>query len=202
MHKSPGRIDPAATIRRAGVYSIVTPNLAANAPRLQELASMPEQPAVGSPAPDFTLPSSKGGDVSLRDLRGRWVVLYFYPKDDTPGCTVEACQFRDESSVLEQAGAVVLGVSKDTLKSHGAFAEKYSLPFDLLSDTQHEVADRYGSWGPKVVRGRNTIGMIRTTTLIDPDGRVARTWPKVTADGHAKEVLSVIEELKGAGASR
>ncbi len=160
------------------------------------MATEPTPPAVGTEAPDFTLPTSKGGDVSLGDLRGKWVVLYFYPKDDTPGCTIEACQFRDEIGAVQAAGAVVLGVSKDPIKSHLKFAEKYSLPFDLLSDVDHGVADAYGSWGPKTFMGKESIGMLRTTVLIDPEGRVARTWPKVKADGHAKEVLAALEELR------
>ena len=162
---------------------------------MPEETAPPVAPAVGAPAPAFTLPTSKGGDVNLEDLRGKWVVLYFYPKDDTPGCTIEACQFRDQSSVLEAAGTVILGVSRDPIKSHLKFAGKFNLPFDLLADTEHTVADAYGSWGPKVVMGNHVIGMIRTTTLIDPEGRIARHWAKVTPDGHAREVLEAITEI-------
>jgi peroxiredoxin Q/BCP len=130
--------------------------------------------------------------VSLSQLAGKNVVLYFYPKDDTPGCTVEACNFRDEHSALEKAGAVVLGVSPDTTKSHQKFATKFSLPFPLLADTEHKVADAYGVWGEKSLYGRKFLGITRATFLIDPQGKVKHVWPKVKVTGHVSEVLSVL----------
>ncbi|MBN1204947.1 MAG: thioredoxin-dependent thiol peroxidase [Myxococcaceae bacterium] len=149
-------------------------------------------PQVGAQAPDFQLPDHSGNTVSLSQLAGKNVVLYFYPKDDTPGCTVEACNFRDEHSALEKAGAVVLGVSPDNTKSHQKFATKFSLPFPLLADTEHKVADAYGVWGEKSLYGRKFLGITRATFLIDPQGRVKHVWPKVKVTGHVNEVLSVL----------
>ncbi len=146
----------------------------------------------GSKAPDFELPDHTGKTVSLSQLAGKNVVLYFYPKDDTPGCTVEACHFRDEHSALEKAGAVVLGVSPDTTKSHQKFATKFSLPFPLLADTEHKVAEAYGAWGEKSNYGRTYMGIIRSTFLIDAQGNVKHVWPKVKVNGHVSEVLSVL----------
>jgi len=149
-------------------------------------------PSVGSKAPEFQLPDHTGKTVSLSQLAGKNVVLYFYPKDDTPGCTREACNFRDEHSVLEKAGAVVLGVSPDGEKSHQKFATKYSLPFTLLSDTEHKVADAYGVWGEKSLYGRKFIGLTRATFLIDAQGKVKHVWPKVKVDGHVAQVLAAL----------
>jgi peroxiredoxin Q/BCP len=149
-------------------------------------------PSVGSKAPDFQLPDHTGKTVSLSQLAGRNVVLYFYPKDDTPGCTREACGFRDEHSALEKAGAVVLGVSPDGAASHQKFATKYNLPFPLLSDTEHKVADAYGVWGEKSLYGRKFIGLTRATFLIDAQGHVKHVWPKVKVDGHVAQVLSAL----------
>nr|AYM52315.1 ahpC/TSA family protein [Hyalangium minutum] len=149
-------------------------------------------PSVGSKAPDFQLADQTGKTVSLAQFAGKNVVLYFYPKDDTPGCTVEACNFRDEHSALEKAGAVVLGVSPDTTKSHEKFANKFSLQFPLLADTEHKVADAYGAWGEKVNYGRTYMGIIRSTVLIDGEGKVKHVWPKVKVNGHVSEVLSVL----------
>jgi len=146
----------------------------------------------GKPAPDFELKSDSGESVRLSELRGKPVVLYFYPKDDTPGCTREACHFRDEHSALEKAGAVVLGVSPDGEKSHQKFAAKYSLPFPLLSDTEHKAADAYGVWGEKSLYGRKFIGLTRATFLIDPQGNVKHVWPKVKVDGHVAQVLAAL----------
>nr|AYM53652.1 ahpC/TSA family protein [Archangium violaceum] len=154
-------------------------------------------PQTGHPAPDFQLKDQNGNDVKLSRLRGKNVVLYFYPKDDTPGCTREACDFRDEHSALEAAGAVVLGVSPDDTKSHQKFATKFSLPFPLLADTERQVCDAYGVWGEKSLYGRKFLGVTRATFLIDTEGKVARVWPKVKVDGHVKEIL---QSLKG-GAS-
>ncbi len=154
---------------------------------------MPTNLKPGDPAPDFDLPSDSGERVRLRDLRGKRVVLYFYPKDDTPGCTTEACSFRDAWSELQRRGIVVLGVSKDSPKSHVRFKEKYALPFTLLSDEDHAVADAYGVWGPKTFMGRQYEGMDRATFLIGPDGRIEAVWPKVKPEGHAEEVLAAVE---------
>ena len=145
----------------------------------------------GDQAPEFDLEAA-GGRVALRDLRGKRVVLYFYPKDDTPGCTKEACGFRDSSADIAQAGAVVVGVSPDPVASHRRFASKYELPFLLASDPDHQVASAYGAWGPKNFMGRAYEGVLRTTYLIDPDGRIARVFPDVTPDGHAQEVLAAL----------
>lgn len=149
-------------------------------------------PQTGSPAPDFHLQDQDGHDVSLSRLRGRHVVLYFYPKDNTPGCTQEACDFRDEHSALEAAGAVVLGVSPDGAASHQKFAAKFSLAFPLLVDTDHRVCEAYGVWGEKSLYGRKFQGVTRATFLIDPEGRVAHVWPKVKVAGHVQEVLRAL----------
>lgn len=146
----------------------------------------------GQPAPDFTLPSDTEGDVTLSGLRGRPVVLYFYPKDDTPGCTTEACDFRDRMERVAAAGATVLGVSRDSVKRHAGFRSKYSLNFPLLSDAESEVHRLYGAWGEKKMYGRTTVGPIRTTVLIDAEGRVARVWSSVKVKGHADAVLEAL----------
>lgn len=146
----------------------------------------------GKPAPDFTLVADDGSTVSLKDFRGKKVVLYFYPKDDTPGCTVEACGFRDTLPDVRSAGAVVLGVSRDDTASHGKFKEKFHLNFPLLSDPDTKVHRAYGAWGKKMMYGKETEGVIRSTVLIDEKGRVLRHWPRVKADGHAAEVLEAL----------
>jgi thioredoxin-dependent peroxiredoxin len=146
----------------------------------------------GDAAPDFTAPSSGGGVVSLADFRGKHVVLYFYPKDDTPGCTKEACSFRDQFSRLEKKGAVVLGVSPDSVKKHDKFVEKYDLPFPLLSDEDKKVVQAYGVWGEKSFLGKKYMGTHRVTFLIAPDGRIRKIWPKVTPEEHAREVLEAV----------
>ncbi len=150
----------------------------------------------GTPAPDFTLMSDGGTEVSLSDYRGQKVVLYFYPKDDTPGCTTEACSFRDDHSDIVAAGAAVLGVSPDTLKAHNKFKAKYSLPFALLSDPDHQVAELYGAWGEKKMYGKTYEGILRSTFVIDEQGKIAKVYPKVTPKDHSQEVL---EFLRGAG---
>ncbi len=146
----------------------------------------------GTLAPDFTLESDGSGPVSLSDFRGKKVVLYFYPKDDTPGCTTEACNFRDDYSALAAAGAVVLGVSPDSIKSHRSFKNKYELPFLLLSDPDHKVADAYGAWGPKKMMGKSYVGIIRSTFVIDETGKLMRAFPKVDVKQHSQEVLAVL----------
>lgn len=147
----------------------------------------------GKKAPAFSLKNQAGKTVKLADFAGRHVVLYFYPKDDTPGCTKEACGFRDEHTALKKAGAVVLGVSPDDEKRHTKFIDKYSLPFDLLADVDHAVAEKYGAWGEKSLYGKKYLGIIRCTFLIGPDGKVKKVWPKVKVDGHAGEVLAALE---------
>lgn len=140
-------------------------------------------------APKFTLEADDGSKVRLADLRGRTVVLYFYPKDDTPGCTKEACEFRDHSRDLNKTGAVVLGVSPDSVESHKRFREKYGLDFQLLADTDHKVAEAYGVWQRKSMYGRKYWGIVRTTFVINEKGRIARIFEKVKPAGHAAEVL-------------
>ncbi|HEY7778847.1 MAG TPA: thioredoxin-dependent thiol peroxidase [Ktedonobacterales bacterium] len=149
-------------------------------------------PQAGALAPDFELPDADGNRVSLASLRGRYVVLYFYPKDDTPGCTTEACGFRDAWGELQRLGIVVLGVSADTSGSHRHFADKYSLPFTLLADEGPVVARRYGVWVRKNMYGREYEGVARTTFLIGPDGHIAHVWERVKPDGHAEEVLAYV----------
>ena len=149
----------------------------------------------GKKAPDFKLESSEGGKVSLKDLRGKTVVLYFYPKDDTPGCTREACAFRDSQAALRKKGVVVLGVSGDSVASHGKFRDKYKLNFPLLSDPDRAVATKYGAWGEKVLYGKKTVGMIRSTFVIDAEGVVRKVFPRVKVDGHAEKVLEVVSAL-------
>jgi len=149
----------------------------------------------GKKAPDFTLASSEGGEVSLKGLRGKTVVLYFYPKDDTPGCTREACAFRDNQAALKKRGVVVLGVSGDSLASHEKFKAKYKLNFPLLSDPDKKLATKFGAWGEKVLYGKKTIGMIRSTFVIDGEGVVRKVFPRVKVDGHAEKVLEAVAAL-------
>lgn len=151
---------------------------------------MPTHLEEGDPAPGFELESDNAGAVRLADLRGKYVVLYFYPRDDTPGCTTEACGFRDANSEIETEGAVVLGVSTDSLPSHEKFRQKHRLPFPLLSDADHRVAEAYGVWAEKKRYGRTYMGVERATFVIGPDGRLAKVWPKVKPAGHAEEVLA------------
>jgi peroxiredoxin Q/BCP len=143
----------------------------------------------GAAAPDFTLPDANGNEVSLKNLRGRKVVLYFYPKDDTPGCTKEACSFRDAFAEYKQKGIEVLGVSLDDEKSHRKFAEKYNLPFTLLSDADHKVADLYEVYGEKQFMGKKYMGITRKTFLIDEAGKIVKIFDKVNVEEHAAEVL-------------
>jgi peroxiredoxin Q/BCP len=147
----------------------------------------------GMIAPDFTLATDGGGEVALSDYRGKRVVLYFYPKDDTPGCTTEACGFRDAHAQLIAAGAVVLGVSPDTVNSHGTFRLKFALPFALLSDPDHRVAELYGAWGEKRMYGKTTMGIIRSTFVIDEQGKILKVFPKVKVENHSQEVLAVLQ---------
>jgi len=145
--------------------------------------------SVDSPAPEFSLPDQTGNLVTRESLHGKWAVLYFYPKDDTPGCTREACNFRDNFRALEEAGAVVLGVSGDSAASHQRFASKYELPFTLLVDEGNALAKAFGAWGPKSMYGKTYEGIIRSTVLLNPEGKVAKVWPRVKPDAHGTEVL-------------
>jgi peroxiredoxin Q/BCP len=147
---------------------------------------------VGDKAPEFTAPAAGGASVSLADYRGKNVVLYFYPKDDTPGCTKEACAFRDEFDAIKKKGAVVLGVSIDSVASHDKFTAKYKLPFVLLADEDKAIVGAYGVWGPKTFMGRKYEGVHRVTFLIGPDGRIKEIWPSVKPEQHAAEVLAAL----------
>ena len=150
---------------------------------------------VNQPAFDFNLSDQAGDLHSLKDYRGRWVLLYFYPKDDTPGCTTEACQIRDAWSDFKKAGIVVLGVSADSMKSHQKFATKFNLPFPLLSDEDKKIIQAYGVWGKKKFMGREYEGVLRTSFLINPQGIIAKAYESVKPDGHAHEVLADFKKL-------
>jgi peroxiredoxin Q/BCP len=147
---------------------------------------------VGAKAPPFSLEDQDGKTVKLAELKGKSVVLYFYPKDNTSGCTAEACAFRDDYAKLKKAGAVLLGVSPDSGASHQKFIAKYSLPFPLLVDADHAVAEKYGAWGEKSLYGRKYFGIIRSTFLIGPDGKLKHVWPKVKVAGHNEAVLEAL----------
>ena len=157
---------------------------------------MSEIPTPGLPAPDVALPDEYGTIHRLSEQRGRWTVLYFYPKDDTPGCTIEACEFRDANATLALRGAIVWGVSPQGASSKAAFRAKFDLNFALLTDEDHAVAEAYGSWVEKENYGRTYMGTARRTFLIDPQGRIARTWQKVRSEGHAAEVLAALDEAR------
>lgn len=149
-------------------------------------------PKVGDLAPEFTLNDSEGRGVSLSDFRGHRVVVYFYPKDSTPGCTKEACDFRDSFQRINEKDVVLIGISADSAASHKKFAEKYDLPFHLLSDPEHKVLEQYGVWKEKNMMGRRYMGIERTTYVIDEEGRIAHVYPKVKVDGHVGEVLGFL----------
>lgn len=149
----------------------------------------------GKKAPAFTLDDDQGNRVKLADLRGQPVVLYFYPKDDTPGCTKEACAFRDQKSALKRTGAVVLGVSPDDVASHQKFRDKYKLNFPLLADKDHKIADKYGAWREKNMYGKKSMGIQRSTFLIDAEGVVQKVWKRVRVDGHDEAVLEALADL-------
>lgn len=149
----------------------------------------------GEKAPDFTLAADDGTKVRLAKLKGQPVVLYFYPKDDTPGCTKEACAFRDRSKELKKLGAVVLGVSPDAVESHVQFRDKFKLNFPLLADEGRQVAEKYGAWREKNMYGKKSMGIQRSTFLIDPAGKIARVWKAVQVDGHDEQVIAALKEL-------
>lgn len=151
---------------------------------------------VGNPAPAFELQDQDGKLHRLDDYRGQWLVVYFYPKDDTPGCTKEACGFRDASADLTARNAAVVGVSADDAAAHQKFAGKYDLNFPLLVDPEKQMLEAYGAWGEKQMYGKRYMGVNRITYIIDPEGRVAKAWPKVKADGHAEEVRAALGELQ------
>jgi peroxiredoxin Q/BCP len=148
----------------------------------------------GIPAPDFILTDENGTERRLSDYRGQLVILYFYPKDDTPGCTTEACNFRDDYSAYVEAGVTVLGVSPDTAKSHMKFKQKYQLPFPLLADVDHAICEKYGVWGERQFMGRNYMGVLRTTFLIDANGKIKKVFEKVRPAEHSVELLASIKE--------
>ena len=149
----------------------------------------------GIKAPDFLLPSTEGKEISLKQYKGKKIVLYFYPKDDTPGCTQEACDFRDSSKSFDKKDAVVLGVSPDPVAKHEKFRGKYKLPFTLLSDESKEMLKKYGVWKEKSMYGRKYMGVERTTVVIDQDGKIRRIFPKVKVTDHYKEVLEALEDM-------
>jgi peroxiredoxin Q/BCP len=151
--------------------------------------------ASGIPAPDFELPDETNASRRLSSLRGKPVILYFYPKDDTPGCTKEACNFRDDYSAYEKEGVTILGVSPDTSRSHARFKTKFQLPFPLLADEDHKVCELYAAWGPKKFMGREYEGVLRTTYLIDAQGNIARVFENVRPAEHSAEVLDAIRSL-------
>jgi thioredoxin-dependent peroxiredoxin len=148
----------------------------------------------GTPAPQFSLPDETGTIRNLSDFSGQTIVLYFYPKDDTPGCTTQACNFRDDYSAYEQAGVTILGVSPDSPKSHAKFKEKFNLPFSLLADEQHELCEQFGVWGQKKFMGREYMGVMRTTFVIGPDGIVKKVFENVKPADHSAEVLAAVRE--------
>jgi peroxiredoxin Q/BCP len=152
---------------------------------------------VGIKAPDFCLPDQEEKSVCLRDYKGRWVVLYFYPKDDTPGCTTEACDFTNSLAAFEKLDAAVLGISPDSSQSHAHFSEKHHLKLTLLSDPERIILETYGAWGPKNSYGQETPGVLRKTFLIDPEGRIRHIWPKVSVEGHAGEVMEKLALVRG-----
>lgn len=160
------------------------------------MANTEEFLQIGNPAPDFLLPSTDGKEVGLDDFLGQYVVLYFYPKDNTPGCTTEACDFRNYHEEFKNLNAVILGISPDPLKSHEKFIEKYQLPFLLLSDENHQIAEKYGVWVMKKNYGREYLGIERSTFIIDKEGKLLKTYRKVKVKGHVEAALDFIKSLE------
>lgn len=161
---------------------------------------MPAQaspPTIGTKAPAFTAINQANEKVRLSQFKGQYVALYFYPKDNTPGCTVEAREFRDSLEEFQAANAVVIGVSPDSVESHCKFIERFELNFSLIADEKHELAEAYGAWGEKSMYGKTFDGVLRSTFLIGPDGVLVQTWHKVKAEGHAEQVLNYLQGLKG-----
>ena len=155
---------------------------------------------IGSPAPDFNLPTDGGGDIALKDFKGRYVVLYFYPKDDTPGCTTESCAFRDNLSAFNKLNAAIIGLSKDSPKSHDKFKKKFELNFPLASDEDGKICEAYGVWMEKSMYGKKYMGIDRSTFIIDPQGKIAAIWRKASVTGHVDEVRAELEKLQKAAA--
>jgi len=147
---------------------------------------------VGDKAPDFTLPTGSGGRFSLKDVKGKKVVIYFYPKDDTSGCTKEACSFRDNTKIIQKKGAVIIGASIDSVESHKKFASKYDLPFTLVSDEEKDLVKKYGVWKEKNMYGRKYMGIVRTTFVINEKGVISHIFPKVNVEGHIDEILALL----------
>jgi peroxiredoxin Q/BCP len=158
-------------------------------------------PDTGALAPEIALPDETGTTHRLADQRGRWTIVYFYPKDDTSGCTIEACEFRDANTTINERGADVWGISPQDAQSKRSFREKFDLPFVLLADVDHAVAETYGVWVEKENYGKKYMGVARTTFLVDPEGRIARTWTKVKPEGHAAAVLAALDEAQAATSS-
>jgi peroxiredoxin Q/BCP len=154
-------------------------------------------PEIGTKAPEFCLPNQDETEICLRDLSGKWIVLYFYPKDNTPGCTTEACDFTEAMPEFEDMDAVILGVSPDSAKKHRNFIEKKDLKITLLADEDKEVCNSYGVWQLKKMCGREYMGVVRSTFIIDPDGKIAASWSKVRVKGHVGKVREKLEELRG-----
>lgn len=176
------------------MFSRLTPATSRN--RFTSLIKMP-LPQLGKKAPAFSLPASTGGTIKLSQFAGKQnVVLYFYPRDNTPGCTQEACDFRDNHASLQSADTVVLGVSTDNLNSHEKFASKFELPFPLLADEDHAVAEKYGAWGEKSNYGKKYMGLLRSTFLIGKDGKLKAAWPNVRVKGHVAKVAAAVQELE------
>jgi peroxiredoxin Q/BCP len=184
-------------VKPAKKASITTPRPA----KAETSAKARPGPKVGSPAPSFSLPTDSGNEVSLAAHKGKWVILYFYPRDNTPGCTREAIAFEKAAPALKQRGAVVLGVSRDSVASHCGFKEKQGLRFPLLSDPDSKVHKLYGAYGDKVMYGKTVTGALRTTVVIAPDGKLAKLYPNVKVDGHADAVLAFLDEAKKSAAA-
>jgi peroxiredoxin Q/BCP len=159
---------------------------------------MTKELKIGSKAPDFNLPVDGGGTLKFSSLKGQPVILYFYPKDDTSGCTAQACDFRDSIAAFKRAGALVVGVSRDSVKKHDKFKEKYGLPFPLVADEEGAACQAYGTWVEKSMYGKKYMGIERSTFLIDADGKIAAIWRKVKVPGHVDEVKAAVKELKKA----
>ena len=150
--------------------------------------------AIGSPAPTTSVITDQGESVTLQDYTGSFVVLYTYPKDDTPGCTAEACSFRDQSAAISKAGGIILGISRDSVASHQKFKEKYQLNFTLLSDPDHVLIEELGAWGEKVNYGKKSMGIIRSTFIFNPKGELIKVWPKVSPQSHGEEIAAFLQE--------
>lgn len=155
-------------------------------------------PQPGDQAPEVALPDEHGTIHRLADRAGQWTVVYFYPKDDTPGCTTEACELRDVNDQVKEMGAEIWGISRDSSASHAAFRAKYGLPFTLLSDEDHAVTEAWGAWQLKVQYGKESMGVVRSSFLVGPDGTIAKAWPKVSPEGHGAEVIAALEAARTA----